>query len=336
MQGTYDRLRVHAFASWRDVVRAANGRIAKMHRRTPGDEGGAQAPLTRDARLPPKAPGSRPNLPALNLLSASPSTTHAARPAEHLRRGDAVRPKQDSARWRSTTPSPSISSATRRSRPASGSASQPSPPRANPTTLTAPSRLRHPPLPFRSRLPLRSRRSFAARISISTATAGSRRAGAIARERTLPRSGSQRQIEAEHRPATAEEQATPHPLHRLRRVRARQRRLPAPGRGRVPERLGGDRRRARARCRRQVLRLARALHAVRPLHAGIHRPSGLDGCDAARLPRRPGARTRHRQRPVSGVDAGSTARLLPRHRRRTRSGDRPDRETLAAACEDPQ
>ena len=34
MQGTYDRLRVHAFASWRDVVRAANGRIAKMHRRT--------------------------------------------------------------------------------------------------------------------------------------------------------------------------------------------------------------------------------------------------------------------------------------------------------------
>ena len=45
MQGTYDRLRVHAFASWRDVVRAANGRIAKMHRRTPGDEGSAQAPL---------------------------------------------------------------------------------------------------------------------------------------------------------------------------------------------------------------------------------------------------------------------------------------------------
>ena len=34
MQGTYDRLRVDAFASWRDVVRAANGRIAKMHRRT--------------------------------------------------------------------------------------------------------------------------------------------------------------------------------------------------------------------------------------------------------------------------------------------------------------
>lgn len=32
MQGTYDRLRVHAFASWHDVVRAANGRIAKMHR----------------------------------------------------------------------------------------------------------------------------------------------------------------------------------------------------------------------------------------------------------------------------------------------------------------
>ena len=35
MQGTYDRLRVHAFASWRDVVRAANGRIAKKHRRAP-------------------------------------------------------------------------------------------------------------------------------------------------------------------------------------------------------------------------------------------------------------------------------------------------------------
>ena len=42
-----------------------------------------------------------------------------------------------------------------------------------------------PAPPFRSRLPLRSRRSFAARISISTATAGLRRAGAIARERTL-------------------------------------------------------------------------------------------------------------------------------------------------------
>jgi len=35
MQGTYDRLRVHVFASWRDVVRAANGRIAKKHRRAP-------------------------------------------------------------------------------------------------------------------------------------------------------------------------------------------------------------------------------------------------------------------------------------------------------------
>ncbi|WP_298277568.1 hypothetical protein [uncultured Bradyrhizobium sp.] len=32
MQGTYDRLRVHVFASWRDVVRAANTRIAKKHR----------------------------------------------------------------------------------------------------------------------------------------------------------------------------------------------------------------------------------------------------------------------------------------------------------------
>jgi hypothetical protein len=35
MQGTYGRLRVHVFASWRDVVRAANGRIAKKHRRGP-------------------------------------------------------------------------------------------------------------------------------------------------------------------------------------------------------------------------------------------------------------------------------------------------------------
>ena len=35
MQGTYGRLRVHAFASWRDVVRAANGRIASRHRRGP-------------------------------------------------------------------------------------------------------------------------------------------------------------------------------------------------------------------------------------------------------------------------------------------------------------
>jgi len=33
MQGTYGRLRVHVFASWRDVARAANGRIAKEHRR---------------------------------------------------------------------------------------------------------------------------------------------------------------------------------------------------------------------------------------------------------------------------------------------------------------
>ncbi len=32
MQGTYERLRVHAFASWRDVVRAANGRIAAPRR----------------------------------------------------------------------------------------------------------------------------------------------------------------------------------------------------------------------------------------------------------------------------------------------------------------
>ena len=35
MQATYERLRVHAFASWRDVVRAANGHIAKKHRRAP-------------------------------------------------------------------------------------------------------------------------------------------------------------------------------------------------------------------------------------------------------------------------------------------------------------
>lgn len=35
MQATYERLRVQAFASWRDVVRAANGRIAKKHRRAP-------------------------------------------------------------------------------------------------------------------------------------------------------------------------------------------------------------------------------------------------------------------------------------------------------------
>lgn len=35
MQGAYDRLRVHVFASWRDVVRAANTRIARKHRRDP-------------------------------------------------------------------------------------------------------------------------------------------------------------------------------------------------------------------------------------------------------------------------------------------------------------
>ncbi|CAX24285.1 conserved protein of unknown function [Methylorubrum extorquens DM4] len=35
MQGAYDRLRVHVFASWRDVVRAANTRIASKHRRDP-------------------------------------------------------------------------------------------------------------------------------------------------------------------------------------------------------------------------------------------------------------------------------------------------------------
>jgi hypothetical protein len=34
MQGAYDRLRVHVFASWRDVVRAANTRIASKHRRS--------------------------------------------------------------------------------------------------------------------------------------------------------------------------------------------------------------------------------------------------------------------------------------------------------------
>ena len=38
----------------------------------------------------------------------------------------------------------------------------------------------------------------------------------------------------------------PYPLHGLWRVRARQRRFQAPGRGRVPERLGGHRWRARA------------------------------------------------------------------------------------------
>src|SRR6476620_8293370 len=35
MQGTYGRLGVHVFASWRDVVRAANGHIARKHRRGP-------------------------------------------------------------------------------------------------------------------------------------------------------------------------------------------------------------------------------------------------------------------------------------------------------------
>jgi hypothetical protein len=35
MQGTYERLRVHVFASWRTVVRAANGRIGKKHGRGP-------------------------------------------------------------------------------------------------------------------------------------------------------------------------------------------------------------------------------------------------------------------------------------------------------------
>jgi hypothetical protein len=33
MYGTYARLRVHVFAPWREVVRAANGRIARKHRR---------------------------------------------------------------------------------------------------------------------------------------------------------------------------------------------------------------------------------------------------------------------------------------------------------------
>jgi hypothetical protein len=43
-----------------------------------------------------------------------------------------------------------------------------------------------------------------------------------------------------------------------------------------------------------------------------------------------------RQRPVPGFDAGGTARRLSRHRRRTRSAHRPDRETAPAACDDSQ
>ena len=123
-----------------------------------------------------------------------------------------------------------------------------------------------------------SRRSLAARISISPATAASRRAGAIARATISPRSGSQRQIEAEHRPATAEEQAQ---LIRFTGFGASEL---ANGVFRRPgedefrkgwEAIGAE---LEARCRRRVLRLARALHAVCPLHAGVHRPRGLGGC----------------------------------------------------------
>ncbi len=35
MQAIYDRLHMHVSAPWRDVVRAARGRIAANHRRPP-------------------------------------------------------------------------------------------------------------------------------------------------------------------------------------------------------------------------------------------------------------------------------------------------------------
>ena len=192
------------------------------------------------------------------------------------------------------------------------------------------------PCPSGSRLPLRSRRSFAARISISTATAGSRRAGAIARRehrRDPARSGRsrpnivRRRLRSRRSSSASPASARPSSPTASSGARAR------PHSGKAGRTIGGELESlvdagsyaSLARCTQYahftpeyivravwtaVMRLG--FRGGRVLEPGIG--SGL----------------------FPALMPASAARLLPRHRRRTRSGDRPDRETLAAACEDPQ
>ena len=190
---------------------------------------------------------------------------------------------------------------------------------------------RHPPLPFRSRRRFeagdRSRREFPSRRR-PRACKELARSRAREHRRDPARSGRSRPNIVR---ATAEEQAQ---LIRFTGFGASEL---ANGVFRRPgedafrkgwEEIGGELEGVvDARSYASLARCTQYAHftpeyIVRAVWAAVH---------AARLPRRPGARARHRQRPVSGVDAGSAARRLPRHRRRARSGDRADREALAAA-----
>ena len=159
------------------------------------------------------------------------------------------------------------------------------------TDTDVPPRLRRPPLPKRPRLAaFPAEQSFAARRSHTTSTGDARpraERGAIARATTSRVSSlAGRDRRPGQRPATAERAGAPHPLHRLRRIRARQRRLPAI-RAKTRSATGWEEIGASAADggRRRDVRLARPLHTqyahftpeyiVRAVWAG---------CDAARLP----------------------------------------------------
>ena len=167
-------------------------------------------------------------------------------------------------------------------------------------------------------------------------TAGSRRAGAIARGTIIAAIRLAAVIEAEHRPATADEQA-----HLIRFTGFGASEL-ANGVFRRPgedafrkgwEDIGGE---LEARCRRRsYASLARCTqyahftpeYIVRAVWTAVER-LGFRGGRVLE----------------PGIGSGLFPALMPaalrdvspRHRRRTRSGHRPDSETLAAACEDPQ